>query len=406
MLTPTAWTNRIKGILLGLGLALAFQQSGHWWKIYTDHLPECGVRTCIADFVPFYAQTVMIWENPRRLYEVDQQHDYQRRIFAHERVLHSPYPPITIALFAPLGRLSFSNAFLAMSVLNILLLALSLQQLTRGLKLGHDQTAWLLLFSLCNFGVQATLANAQSSFIVLLFFSRFVLAQKTVAAKHAGLSAGMLCLKPQYVVMPHLLLLLHRNWKQLSIGTVVVLLLTAGPFGLLGIKALTDFLQIAHVTASQNTWANPVEAMHNLKALTAVWLPTRWNPFAWWSISAIVLMTIGWINLRAHHHKRYDFEMLWILNSLALLLLSPHLFTHDLSLLIVPCALLLSTRKQPVPLYQGIGLVLIAMLSAINYLAPTIMAGALVVLLMLSLISLQAKFWVSDRVIPLDIIGE
>jgi hypothetical protein len=405
MLTSTVWTKRIKGIVLGLGLALAFQQGGNWWKIYADHVPECGTRTCIADFVPFYAQTVMIWDNPRRLYEIDQQHDYQRRVFAHERVLHSPYPPITIALFAPLGRLSFSNAFLVMTVLNILLLALSLQQLIRRMKLSHDQTAWLLLFSLCNFGVQATLANAQSSFIVLLFFSRFVLAQKTVAAQHAGLSAGMLCIKPQYVLMPHLLLLLHRNWKQLSIGALITLLLTAGPFGLLGMKAFTDFLQIAHVTATQNTWANPVEAMHNLKALTAVWLPTRWSPFAWWSISAVVLTTIGWINLRAHR-KGYDFELLWIINSLALLLLSPHLFTHDLSLLIVPCALLLSTRKQTVPLYQGIGLVLIAMLSAINYLVPTITAGALVVLFLLTLISLQAKFWVSDRVTPLDTIVE
>jgi hypothetical protein len=405
MLTPTAWTNRVKGIVLGLGLALGFQQSEHWWRIYADHVPECGSRTCIADFVPFYAQTMMIWENPRRLYEIDRQHDYQRRVFAHERVLHSPYPPITIALFAPLGRLSFSNAFLVMTVLNVLLLALSLQQLTRGLKLSHDQTIWLLLFSLCNFGVQATLANAQSSFIVLLFFSKFVLAQKTVAAKHAGLSAGMLCIKPQYVVMPHLLLLLHRNWKQLSIGTLVVLLLTAGPFALLGMKAFADFLQIAQVTASQNTWANPAEAMHNLKALTTVWLPTRWNPFAWWAISAVVSTTIGWMNFRAHY-KRYDFKMLWILNSLAFLLLSPHLFTHDLSLLIVPCALLLSAGKQTVPHYAGIGLVLIAMLSAINYLVPTIMAAALVVLLLLTLISSEATFWARNRLTPWDTIGE
>ena len=55
----------------------------------------------------------------------------------------------------------------------------------------------------------------------------------------------------------------------------------------------------------------------------------------------------------------------------------PHLFTHDLTLLIVPCALLLSLVKPQVPLGMGIGLVVLAILPAVNYLIPTIMAVAL-----------------------------
>ena len=58
----------------------------------------------------------------------------------------------------------------------------------------------------------------------------------------------------------------------------------------------------------------------------------------------------------------------------------PHLFTHDLTLLIVPCALLLSKVKPQVPLAIGIGLVMLAILPALNSLVPTIMAIALVML--------------------------
>lgn len=397
MPAATAWSNRVKAVVLGLGLALAYQASGNWWRIYLDHVPDCGgSRTCIADFLPFYAQTVMIWENPRRLYEIEQQHAYQRRIVPYERVLHSPYPPFTVALFAPLGRLSFSNAFLAMTVLNVFLLSLSLRQITRRLDLSRDQTAWLWLFSISSFGVHATLANAQSSFIVLLCFSSFVLAWKTAGAQGAGIAAGMLCVKPQYLFMPHFLLLLHRNWKQFSIGVLLVFALTAVPFTFLGTKTLTDFLHVASITAARNTWANPVESMHNLKALAAVWLPAHWNPLAWGSISAIVLAAVAWINLQARRRK-CRFETLWCVNSLALLLLSPHLFTHDLSLLVIPCGLFLRTRNDTVAIHEGIGLALLAMLPAINHLAPTIVAAALVVLLLLAFVVLRAEFCRSAR---------
>jgi hypothetical protein len=98
--------------------------------------------------------------------------------------------------------------------------------------------------------------------------------------------------------------------------------------------------------------------------------------------------------------------MLWILKSLAILLLSPHLFTHDLSLLIVPCALFLSTGKQLVPLGVAMGLLLIAMLPAINHLVPTIMAAALAISFLLALILLRAKFAQPGRVIASDTVAE
>ena len=64
----------------------------------------------------------------------------------------------------------------------------------------------------------------------------------------------------------------------------------------------------------------------------------------------------------------------------------PHLFTHDLTLLIVPCALLLSKVKAQVPLAIGIGLVMLAILPAVSSLVPAIMAVTLVMLFTGSLV--------------------
>jgi len=75
----------------------------------------------------------------------------------------------------------------------------------------------------------------------------------------------------------------------------------------------------------------------------------------------------------------------------------PHLFTHDLTLLIIPCALLLSLTKPQVRPVMGIGLAALAILPAINYLIPTIMASALLMLFIASLFLARNKIVISQN---------
>ncbi|MGH7870923.1 MAG: hypothetical protein ACREQO_01745, partial [Candidatus Binatia bacterium] len=60
-----------------------------------------------------------------------------------------------------------------------------------------------------------------------------------------------------------------------------------------------------------------------------------------------------------------------------LLLVSPHLFTHDLTLLILPCALFLARFKERVPATIGIALIATAALPILSQSLPTITATAL-----------------------------
>jgi len=105
---------------------------------------------------------------------------------------------------------------------------------------------------------------------------------------------------------------------------------------------------------------------------------------------AIVLLAVVWLNQRARHLSN-GFEISWIGNSIALLLLSPHLFTHDLTLLVIPAALLLSICGSRVPVWLGVGLVVVGLLPAVTYLLPTIMAAALAIFFIFSLSLTRAK---------------
>jgi hypothetical protein len=397
------WSNRVKAIILGIGVALAVQVSGNWFKILVDRVPECGQRTCVADFLTFYAEAKLFWEEPRSLYDLERQLAYQRSMAPTERVLPFVYPPITAALMAPLALLPFSAAFLAMTVLNFALILASLRLLIRELSLSTDQSQWLFLCALCNFGVQGVVISGQTSAIILYCLTRHVIAQRRQSQDTAGFWAALLSFKPQYLPVPHLALFLDRQWRGLWIGVLISALLIAGAFLLVGAQASRQYFELAQrMVAADADWWNQWRSMHNLRALTIYWLPAAWQAYVWWSGIVLVLSALIGCNLR--REKNADgFARVWIVNVLGLLVVIPHLFTHDLTLLIVPCALFISLFRQMLPLHVGVGLVIVGALPAINHAVPTIMATALVILFVSSLALAAAR--PARQLIPSDAIA-
>jgi hypothetical protein len=389
--------NRIKAILVGVGLGLAFLMSLNWWNIYAYHVPKCSTDNCVADFVTFYAAAQLIRDDRQSLYDLDRQQLYQSRIAPVEKVLPFVYPPITAAFLAPLAWLRFSTAFLIMTLLNLLLIGQSLRLLIRGLNLSRDQSHWLLLFALCNYAVHGVIFYGQTSAIVLFFLTVHVLAERKAERPVAGIWAGLLCIKPQYLAIPHLVMLVRRRWREFLVGAAVAGLLIIGLFLWIGLAASAQYFQLARrmVTADSDWW-NQWRGMHNLRVLIIYGLPPAWHAVAWWLLSAVIVGILIWINWPEANH-RDDHATRWIVNCLGLLIVLPHLFTHDLTLLIIPCALLLSLVKPQVPPSIGIGLAGIAILPAINYLIPAIMACALLMLFTASLFLAENKIVLSQN---------
>lgn len=381
----SSWPNRIKAILAGLGLGLALLMSMNWWNIYAHHVPTCSSENCVADFVTFYAEAQLFWDERQALYDVERQRAYQDRIAPVEKVLPFVYPPITAAFLAPLAWFGFSNAFLVMTLINVLLIGQSLRLLIRGLHLSGDQCHWLLLFTVCNFAVHGVVFYGQTSAIVLFFMTLYMLAQNQPERPMTAVWAGLLCIKPQYLAIPHLIMLVRRRWREFFLGAAISTTLIVGMFLWIGADASAQYFQLARrmVTADSDWW-NQWRGMHNLRVLVLFGLPQPWHAASWGILSVIVIGILVWVNWRATKHAQ-DYAARWIVNCLGLLIGLPHLFTHDLTLLIIPCALLLSLLKPQVPPAIGIGLAMLALLPAVNYLVPTIMAVALLALFIGSL---------------------
>jgi hypothetical protein len=389
--------NRIKAGFVGVGLGLAFLMSLNWWNIYAHHVPKCSTDNCVADFVTFYAAAQLMWDDPQSLYDLDRQQFYQNRIAAVEKVLPFVYPPITAAFLAPLAWFEFSTAFLIMTLVNLLLIGQSLRLLIRGLHLSNDQSHWLLLFTLCNFAVHGVIFYGQTSAIVLFFLTAHVLAQRQAERPLAGVCAGLLCIKPQYLAIPHLIMLVRRRWREFLVGAAVASVLIIGLFLWIGFEASTQYFRLAHrMVSADSDWWNQWRGMHNLRVLVIYGLPPAWHALTWWLLSALIVAILIWINWPEAKHSD-DHATRWIVNCLGLMIVLPHLFTHDLTLLIIPCALLLSLIKAQVRPVMGIGLAALAILPAINYLIPTIMAGALLMLFIASLFLARNKIMISQN---------
>src|SRR5262249_30807695 len=135
--------------------------------------PLC--ENCRPDFPQFYAAAKLIWESPGALYNESMQLAIQRSIDPriHE-ILPYTYPPVTAIALIPLGRLSFRTAYAVMTVVNLLLLGLSLKILIMQLELTRAQSLWLILSCLCSFGVHSVILQGQVSFIPLILLTLFI----------------------------------------------------------------------------------------------------------------------------------------------------------------------------------------------------------------------------------------
>jgi len=76
----------------------------------------------------------------------------------------------------------------------------------------------------------------QTSAIVLYFLTLHILAQRDDEKPSAGFWAGLLCLKPQYLAIPHFILLLRGRWRELLVGMVVSVTLVIGSFLWIGFE--------------------------------------------------------------------------------------------------------------------------------------------------------------------------
>ncbi|HEV8721625.1 MAG TPA: glycosyltransferase family 87 protein [Candidatus Binatia bacterium] len=364
------WHNRIRALALGLGLGLSAIIGPCWWSIVSQHHPACSEYK--PDFISLYTAAELMWTDRSSLYDLERQRMIQEPIDPSrgDWVLPYFYPPFFAVILVPLAWLAFSPAFVAMTVVNLALLIATVKILVRKLELNRQQTNWLILATFCNYGVHYALLEAQTSFIALLLLALYVSALKGSARDRAGLWSGLMFFKPQLALVPMLLLLSRRRWRALGLAFIVIGFLGLVSLAAVGLAGIERYLALStRAMAGEDYLHIQPERMHNLRALAYFFFTVPWRDYIWWILALGVMGLVvarSWADDDLHEISLRQ----WTSILVALILVTPHLHDHDLTLLIVPSAFFLKWAGDvvaPVVLLALVGLGMLSLLNTVAY---------------------------------------
>jgi Glycosyltransferase family 87 len=345
------WNRRFKAVALGIVLALTALTVRHWYETTLFGHPICA--NCRPDFPQFYAAAKLIWQSPSALYDEASQLAIQKTIDSRigDSLLPYTYPPFTAMVFMPLGWLSFPVAFAAMALFNLVLFVFSLRLLISRLQLTPEQSIWLILIGLSNFGVHSALLQGQASFVILTLMAIFAFSFQETHHFKAGLSTGLMFFKPQLQLAPFIILFTRRRWLALAIASITVTALAAFSVILVGWAAIHQYLILlqTYLVAERGHGSYP-EAMHNLRALAQYAVPFSWSRYLWVALLLLVIAATFILNAQQRTSPKMT-AVQWIGNFVAGVLIAPHLYPHDLAILIIPAAFSLKMFQEAVPLW-------------------------------------------------------
>jgi hypothetical protein len=165
-----------------------------------------------------------------------------------------------------------------------------------------------------------------------------------------GLVLSILCTKPQLLFVPLLFLLVQKKWRVLAgigCGSVFFFFVSIITVGIEGLK---NYIQVLfHIAFSPGFSSIYPSAMYNWSGFLQTILPKSW---AWilYAMSLVILLG-GYVyclykqDSRLHARK---FDMQWGLVILLTIFLSPHMYLHDVSILIVCWIVLADEIKKPI----------------------------------------------------------
>lgn len=294
-----------------------------------------------ADFTAFYTgATIAAQGFGSQLYDLDLQRRVQETViyphhFAVGDLLPFRNPPFALLPFLPWAWMPIHLAYWGWAAVNLLLFVSALRILTAGcpsLKARRDVTALLWVASFAFLPSLSAVLLGQLSFWLLFFWAAgFYFLRRGSDFRAGALLAGVV-LKPQLMLVAPLLFLSRGRWGALgglvlgAIGLMVTSLVVVGPFD------PTRFLEASRETAGwlplslDLTWSGLASGL--LQPWPGAILPA--------TLAADGLtLALLWRAWRGEWNPGSPlFSLKLALLALASMLVSPHLYGHDLVLLI------------------------------------------------------------------------
>ena len=304
------------------------------------------------DFTIFYGAGQLLRNGDAKLlYDLPAQDQLQRQFAPHVEIRKAPlpymHPPFEALLFVPLARLNFLSAYLFWTLLNFLMLALTLAIVIRTFpEVAALSRTFVILAALGFAPVAAALLQGQDSILLLLLVTASLASIERHSDRAAGamLGAGLFRF---HLVLPLVIILAVRR-PRLLLGFLPVaagaVLLSAALVGWQGLSVYAHLL-LRLESGGAGGAISPI-GMPNLRGLIADLLGTHGGgAFRMWltAVCSILIMAFAiWEVCR----RPAPIHVVFALAVVTAIMLSYHSFPHDLTLLLPSILLLLAAQPE------------------------------------------------------------
>jgi hypothetical protein len=312
------------------------------------------------DFSEFYAAAQMVREgHGKSLYDLTLQAQFQSKLAA----VHAYYlrPSFETLLFLPFTFVSYRTAYTLWTLINLALLALvvSLIEPRTKVSLAISQyariraDAGLVLVIFLTFAPTTTcLLIGQDSILMLVVYTIVFVMLKLGAEFRAGCVLACALFKFHLIIPFVIILLLRRRWPALkgfaAVGSLLILITIA----ISGFGVLREYPRVLlfDSTHRQIMGFNP-EFTPNIRGF--FYLLGKGKPpshvFSW--LTAIFSVLALWWAAKNWRDDRFEWS--FSASLLATLLASYHLYNYDLTLLLLPVAIVCGNLAQRMRLLHG-----------------------------------------------------
>ncbi len=264
------------------------------------------------------------------------------------------YPPFYYWLVSPLSRLFLPTAATIWCLLNAIAFSTSLALLAYHLRERLGNWVWIMALGGIFQPLLLSLSMGQKSgFLLLILAASFVLLQRGQKLS-SGVVFGLIVFKPHLGLVIGLTMLLKRQYRFAFAAMLPVAAATGISIGM-GSEVCRGFWQvgIGAVSYTDNAGYSLAEA-HHLWGACKLAIPDSASSFRI-VVGLLLGMLIVWSLgscLRGKIDTRSDkFSLQFSAMILATILLSPHFFTYDLSILLLPMLLVGSSLAPTVAAY-------------------------------------------------------
>jgi len=369
-----------------------------------------------SDFPHFYCAARMLADGRgNQLYDVAVQQQYQARYAGRIGTLYT-HPPFEALLYLAVAWLPLRRAYLLWSLLSMGFFAGAARQLAKETQSPWD---WRVLFavSLCFAPALVCLLQGQDSMLLLSLVMLAFTALRCGRAFAAGCWLGLGLFKFQ-LLLPLVLVLVFTQGRRATTGLAkgfgLLLLVLAGlSVGISGWSVLALYPNfLLHYKEHQVIADILPQAMANFRGLVFLCFGSDHSPFAIIAVAmlsgtALLITVRAWrdapISNLAQADRGLDslgkpaFDLAFATTVLFALLVSYHLYPHDLSLLWLPLVLLLRASVGTAPSTSflrrlALGLVAVLFLPPLHLLTLQFRNYALVSIALTGLFAVSA-FW-------------